>query len=385
MLKIRSAVILVLLLVFICGCQWRESKAKKSSQAAGQVRPVSRVATTRPDGSIVPAILIVGREYITADEVIRRIRPQLQASASTYNEDSFKRRAEELLAVSIRDMISENLLYQEIAARITEEQNPAVQKAVDKEVNNLAVFEAGGSKVVLEKMLAEQGSDMEELKKQIVTQQYLREKMKPQVIITRDDLWDYYKSHENEFLQPAKVHLMLIEIDAENFLPKDATWALANNEQRQKARMAASDRMKSAQGKLSCGEDFAKLAKEFSTAVSGRTGGDMGWISRGSYRLKKLEDEAFKLKAGEISKPVEIENKIFLLKVAETQPERKVSFTDAQIQIRQALEQDCYRKLVTRHLEKLWEKSQIGSIDEFVDVVYQRLPKYESLRKKIER
>ena len=120
------------------------------------------------------AILMVNRDAITAEEMLRRIRPQLEATALTYDEGVYKRRAEEILSNTIRDMISEQLLYQEIAARITEEQNPVVEKAVDKEVNNIATLEAGGSKILLEKMLAEHGSNMEELRKQmrkqIVTQ-----------------------------------------------------------------------------------------------------------------------------------------------------------------------------------------------------------------------
>jgi peptidyl-prolyl cis-trans isomerase SurA len=362
-----------------------EPKGKAASQPARKKLNLNP-PESRPAGSIGSAVLMVNQDYITAEEMLRRIRTQLEATALTYDENVYKRRAEELLSNTIRDMISEQLLYQEIAARITEEQNPVVEKAVDKEVNNIKTMDAGGSKILLEKMLAEHGSSIEELRKQmrkqIVTQQYLREKLKPGVIVTRDELWDYYQSHQDDFAEPASVHLRLIEIDPEKYLPEGMSWDHANDDEQKKAQDKAQSQLKAVKGKLAKGVDFSKVAMEYSTAISGRVGGEMGWISRGSYRLKALEDAAFRLKVGSVGPPILIENKTFLVKVVEFKPGRSVSFTEAQDQIRAQLEQDIYRRLVMVHLKKLWEKSQIGSVDTFLEGVYDRLPEYDDLKKK---
>ena len=57
--------------------------------------------------------------------------------------------------------------------------------------------------------------------------------------------------------------------------------------------------------RLRAGEDFAKLADEFTTDPSGRgRGGDLGWFGRGMM-VKPFEEAAFALKPGELSGVVE--------------------------------------------------------------------------------
>jgi parvulin-like peptidyl-prolyl isomerase len=361
--------------------------AKISGTSAGPRRELDlNPHVARPRGSIEAAVLTVNRDYLTADEVLRRAQPQLEATALTYGEDVYKDRAEEILSSTIRDLISETLLYQEIAARITEDENPAVEKAVEKEISNYTTLEAGGSRVLLEKMLAERGVTMDDLKKQlrkqIVTQQYLREKMKPKVIVTRDDLWEYYEAHRGEFSEPAGIRLFLIELDAAKFLPKDLEWSYTREENRRAAQAKAQRQVKVILARLEKGEDFSKLAREFSTGLSGTMGGDMGWISRGSYRLKALEDTAFNLNVGRIGGPIVIGSKTFLLKVADYRPEKTQTFGQAQDQIRAILERECYRRLVMEHLRDLMEKAQVGTVETFYEAVYSRLPAYESWKKK---
>jgi hypothetical protein len=371
----------------------QEPKAEPGSSQPTEVdRPRIRKeisdfkATTRPTGSIGAAILKVNRDNLSSQDILTRIRSELESTAMTFNEEVYYRRAEEMIMMATRDLISETLLYQEIAARIPEDQDPAIVKAVDKEVAKLANHEAGGSTVRLEKILAEQGSTLEalrmQLRKQLVTQQYLRERMKPKVVVTRDEMWSYYQKHIDEFHEPAKVHLSLIELDVERELDDGVTWSTANEEQKKQAWMKVRSRGLAVQERLKAGEDFSVVAKEVSTAASGKLGGTVGWISQGSYRLKALEEKAFSMKANAISEPIEIDSKLYILKVSEINEGKAIDFSTAQEQVKSKLEQELYRKLVIEHLSELWRKSQIDPVDEFMDAVYSRLPDYETIRNK---
>ena len=70
-------------------------------------------------------------------------------------------------------------------------------------------------------------------------------------------------------------------------------------------------------GNLRAGDDFATVAKKFSTCPSGKKGGDLGWFGKGMM-VKEFEDAAFKAKVGDIVGPVKTKFGYHLIKVTET-------------------------------------------------------------------
>ena len=70
------------------------------------------------------------------------------------------------------------------------------------------------------------------------------------------------------------------------------------------------------QQKLRDGYDFAVIAKEFSEGPSKIKGGDLGYFGRG-VMVKPFEDEAFKLKIGEVSGIVRTVFGLHLIKVTD--------------------------------------------------------------------
>ena len=87
------------------------------------------------------------------------------------------------------------------------------------------------------------------------------------------------------------------------------------------------------------GEDFAKLAQEFSTDGSKDKGGDLGWFGHGDM-VPEFEQAAYALKPGEISEVVQTRFGFHLIKLEERKTETKDGKTEEKVRARHILFSD---------------------------------------------
>lgn len=113
-----------------------------------------------------------------------------------------------------------------------------------------------------------------------------------QIPVSDEEAKKYYLEHEDEFIQPERVRVSLIQ------LPPD-----------KEKEITAIHR------ELKAGQDFSALAKARSRHPSAAGGGDLGFLTRKNY--KEITDVAFTLKAGEISKPFKTPSGWSIVKVHE--------------------------------------------------------------------
>ncbi len=125
-----------------------------------------------------------------------------------------------------------------------------------------------------------------------------------QVEVTDDRLREYYQNHTDEFQVPEERRVRHILISAS----ETADEAVAKT---------AEEKVLSLYQRLTDGESFEVLAKEFSDDPgSAGQGGDVGWITHG-LMAKAFEDKAFLLEVGELSEPVRTPFGFHLIEVVE--------------------------------------------------------------------
>ena len=128
------------------------------------------------------------------------------------------------------------------------------------------------------------------VKSELEKSEIINQQVRKNVNITNEDVERYYKLHMQDYRtqQRARFRHILLSV-SENAPPPQVQAAMAKGTDLYKRIMA--------------GEDFAKLAGEFSEGAGQAEGGDIGWVNRGTL-IAGLEEVVFKkLSVGQVSEP----------------------------------------------------------------------------------
>jgi len=154
--------------------------------------------------------------------------------------------------------------------------------------------------------------------------------------VTTEEAVAYYDENKSTFVSPASISLSHILISDEELTDENRTSIEAIRKRAVK------------------GEDFAELAKTYSTDTgSAANGGDLGVVTKGMM-VEPFETAGFKLKKGEISDVVETEYGFHIIKAtSDVTPEKQMTLEAAMPQIEEALGQqkfnDAIEKLKEEH------------------------------------
>ena len=333
----------------------------------GKARPIG------PERVVAASALQVNNRFITADDILRRLRPQLNKVPQTITPQGFGQRVLPWIAQEIREQINQALVLEEASKRLTDQQ----KKVIDAEVaqaRNAMLAEAGGSITKLRQTLAKQGTTLE----QVLTEHregtafrfYLRSRFLPVIVITRKMLWDYYRTRSEEFTTEKKVQMQIIAAPFNRFLPEKV--ARPSAMERQAARAKAKETIDQAVAALAKGEDFTQVAQRLSRGIKAKDGGVWPLMAADTFRETQVEQTAFRLKVGEMAGPIETKQGFYVVKVRRLQAGRVVPFEEAQETITQTLRNRMYLDLTEKYFRDLYGKALITRSEEFHQLVLKR-------------
>jgi len=336
-----------------------------------QIAITEKIQTVEKAGGLV---LVVGGDTITSDEV-------LNASADRYGDaktiaellkpianDNDPNRFRELAKGRLRDVvlgrISGVLLYQHAKREIGENANEALDTMAEKELRKF-VLKYGGDEAKADEALRAMGMDRkkfkDEHKKLVITQSYVASKLSYKRPVTYGEIVEYYEKHKGElFRREAKLKFRLIDIDILKVPVKNI-----DENRAEAARKLGEELAKRARA----GEDFAKLAEEYSHDHRRTFGGLWPEVQPDSLAepYTALVELAKQINPGEIAGPAEAVGHIFVMKLEEKQLEGYEPLEKVQGQVNERILTDRQDEAIRKLNDRLLREAAIGETDEFID------------------
>jgi peptidyl-prolyl cis-trans isomerase C len=189
----------------------------------------------------------------------------------------------------------------------------------------------------LEDMFMRQAISMETWKKrvrrQLLVGKVLSQDLGEAIFVTPEEIRQYYDEHHEAWDRGEQVRVRHILLSSQ----KQANEVLK---------------------KIKDGEDFAVVARQYSTAPEARAGGDMGYIVRGQLP-ERLEAPIFSLELNSVSPVIKTSYGYHIFKVLEKRPAGKPELNDRIEEIRQCVKKEKIERAYGPWLAKLRSRYKI--------------------------
>lgn len=254
-------------------------------------------------------------------------------------------------------LLNDLIVSKILAAKATETDQIRAREAAEKFLTDarkqFTTEEAFNAKLKLSKLTVDELR--QKLIKEALPSAVLEREMKSQITITDDQVKKFYDENPAKFEEPETVHVAHILIQTKNA----ATGADLPDDQKAAKRKQIEDLLK----RVKAGEDFGKLARQYSEDPGSRDNGGEYTFSRGQM-VPPFEAAAFVLKKGEISPVVTTDFGFHIIKLLDKKPAHTVPLAEASTKIKDFLTQQEGAKIAPGYFAKLKKEAGVEILDD---------------------
>jgi parvulin-like peptidyl-prolyl isomerase len=176
---------------------------------------------------------------------------------------------------------------------------------------------------------------------------FLSKQLNVDTDVTHQEMLDFYREHEAEYLLPARAKWEQVMVRFDQF---------SSREEARKAIVELGD-------KIVYGAKLDAVAKESSQGYLASEGGQHDWTTQDALVLKELDKAIFELPVGKLSDIIETRDGYHIVRVIEREAKGKKSFLEAQVEIKKKLEEQKREAAFREHLTKLKQEIPVQIFD----------------------
>jgi peptidyl-prolyl cis-trans isomerase SurA len=286
---------------------------------------------------------VVGSDIILQSEVEERSAPAMAEVAAIANPSQRAARAAALRRQVLDRMVDEQLLVQQAADLKISISSEEVDRSIEQIKKDYKIDDAQ-----LREELRKQGMTLaayrQSTKRELLKYRVINIAVGSKVSISDADVQNYYERHmQSANVQVRASHIFLV-------IPENADSATAQEKEKQG---------KVLQQRAAAGEDFAKLAREFSEDAATRAeGGDLGWFGK-DILPKPIEELVFSMKVDEVRGPVRADRGFHIIKLVGRRSQEAKPLAEVRDQIRGQLRQREMERQTKTFLSELRRKTLV--------------------------
>jgi parvulin-like peptidyl-prolyl isomerase len=212
----------------------------------------------------------------------------------------------------------------------------------------------------LDRLLRQNGSTLEKQQRAFlenyIGRQGIMEKIKVKTEVSHLEMLNYYREHADDFAVKARARFEILTVKFANFPDK----------------RAAEQQIVQMGNDVIFGTPFAAVAKRGSQDINAAKGGIYDWTNEKSLASNAIDRAIFSQEPGKLSPIIEDEKGLHIVRVIERQPAGFIPFTDAQVKIKELINQQRREAAIKQILETMRTKTVVWTIyDEAANVAAQ--------------